>query len=499
MMDRCKAFVLIVVMVIFPPMSYASIITVYDAGGGAHQVNTTKQCTKKTTTCVTSTNGRCVKYHSMYDCAIPMKPVCKKWNNTVTCANVNTPPPGNGIDFTNQFANALGGVAAGATVNKIFKAKPDSCQKDLFCNECKGQPDPGLQKIMGAAAMASSIAGLTIAIMNGAAAIALSTAAMAGSTAAAISSAAGGIASGIASTLGASLGAISTLAAAAPYIAIAMVVVMYLVASTCHPSKLNGYGKWLGKSAKNLGTQCTSKFLGMCVQRTTWFCVFDNKFSFILAREIKKQLGRPWPAPPVVTAAGCNNIYITDLSRVDFSKMNLQDLFGNLQAQAQKTNFSPSAVGQKIKSFYGSGVTPPNVVSKPSPPSVAKTNAKAAKYNPAIHASMTANGWTGGTKPPTQAPAISGVGAMCADTPPHQVAYIKMNFFKAKPVSQIRQDVIAQFSKMVPKPPACNKATVPPQTMQNTFCYDKASVQNATINELAKMFALALCDMKPLP
>jgi len=474
-----------------PAVVQAQIITIKDSAGKPHQVNTQRDCKVTNETCTVYSNKRCVNWHRTWDCKVKKPAICSKWSTKTTCGNFQLPNNPNGLDFTKDFANALSGVAGGADVSKIFVSKPDSCTRDLICNECKGQPDPGVQKIIGATSMAFSIANYTMMIFEGAVTL--------GATSGALASMAQGVIAGMVDALGPAFGLVQSMAAIAPYIAIAAVLVSYLIAQSCRPTPLNGYAKWLGKSAHNLGTVCSSKVLGFCVQHRTWFCVYDNKFAYILAREIKKQLSKPWPAPGAsTTASSCNNIYLNDLSRVDFSKMNLTDLFGDLKKSARNAKFDPGQVGNKIKNFYNKGKPVPGTAGKAAAPNATQSNAKAATYDQNIQNYMSSVGWQKGTPPPNGMSKVSGLGAICAETQQNQRNYIKNNLFAGKTLAQIRADVLAQFKKITPAPPVCNKKANPPQTMQKNYCYDPNVIKTATLDELATLFALALCDMKPM-
>src|SRR3546814_15070322 len=47
----------------------------------------------------------------------------------------------------------------------------------------------------------------------------------------------------------------------------------------------------------NLGTYCSSSFLGICSTRRTAYCCFESKLSRILQEQGRVQLGKPWGAP----------------------------------------------------------------------------------------------------------------------------------------------------------------------------------------------------------
>lgn len=501
------------VMFITPCLANAQIITVYTADGTPHQIDTAKACTLQSSNCVATSNGRCVNTHKVWNCKVSKPKVCSKWATTTKCGTFAGPSGINGLDFTNSFASALAGVAAGAEVRNIFNAKVDSCKRNLLCNQCKGAPDPGLQKVMGAASLASTIASVPFTLISAGVTIAGIGTTTATSIGSALAQAGASMLTGIGAASGAAYTALNMLAAAGPYIAIASLVVTYLVSRKCQPTKLNGYAKWLGKSAQNLGTLCTNKFLGVCLTHTTYFCVYSNKFAYVLAREIKKQLqalyGRPaWPSPPP-TAAGCNNIYMSDLAKVDFSKMNLSDLFGNLQANAAKRSYSATAAAKRITAFYNMGTPLPGTTGKAAPPPAAQQQQQASQYNTTVHQQIAANGWGSGTAPaPTVNNGISNMSALCAAKPAQQIAYVKTNLFANKTISQIKSDIINRLKtmkwtdaagKLHIGAPQCKTNTNPPQTPATAFCYDKQAIMNATIDELAAMFAIALCDIKALP
>ncbi len=89
--------------------------------------------------------------------------------------------------------------------------------------------------------------------------------------------------------------------------------------------------------AKNLcifvGSRVKSKILGVVVSKENVFCCYPTKLGFAIQRGARAQLGKDFGS---AEEPRCEGLTPDELSRVDFSKIDLSDTFADIAASAQK-------------------------------------------------------------------------------------------------------------------------------------------------------------------
>jgi type-F conjugative transfer system mating-pair stabilization protein TraN len=96
-----------------------------------------------------------------------------------------------------------------------------------------------------------------------------------------------------------------------------------------------------GKCVK-VGTYCANRKLGVCIKKNTSFCCFNSRLSRLLQEHGKKQLKLSFGS---AEKPECRGFTPQELSQLDFSKMDLSELFEDIQK-----NFKP----QSAESITGS-------------------------------------------------------------------------------------------------------------------------------------------------
>jgi hypothetical protein len=82
-----------------------------------------------------------------------------------------------------------------------------------------------------------------------------------------------------------------------------------------------------------VGTYCAEKMLGVCTRKKSSFCCFGNKLSKLLNDQGRRQLGIGFGG---AEAPDCRGLTPEELSRIDMSRMDLSELYEEVQA-----NFKP--------------------------------------------------------------------------------------------------------------------------------------------------------------
>ena len=125
--------------------------------------------------------------------------------------------------------------------------------------------------------------------------------------------------------------------------------------------KLSGWGKDLGlvgcnaeevQLAENrrkglcveVGTYCAEKIpiTGICLRKKTNFCCFHSKLTKAIQEQGRRQLGMNFGAPET---PNCRGLTVEELTRIDFSKLNLTEAFSDLQPKLK----NPASMNQKLQ------------------------------------------------------------------------------------------------------------------------------------------------------
>lgn len=83
-----------------------------------------------------------------------------------------------------------------------------------------------------------------------------------------------------------------------------------------------------------VGSYCSQKVLGKCIQKKTTYCCFANKLVAQIQIQGRPQLGRGWGNPK---NPDCGGLTIHDLTRIDFSKIDLSGVFRDQLQKSMKT------------------------------------------------------------------------------------------------------------------------------------------------------------------
>jgi hypothetical protein len=86
-----------------------------------------------------------------------------------------------------------------------------------------------------------------------------------------------------------------------------------------------------------VGTYCAQKVLGKCIRKKTSYCCFPTKLSRILQVQGRGQLNIGWGEPK---EPQCRGFTVDELSRLDFEKLDLSELFAEITAKAKQVTQS---------------------------------------------------------------------------------------------------------------------------------------------------------------
>ncbi|WP_410517881.1 conjugal transfer protein TraN [Orientia tsutsugamushi] len=97
-----------------------------------------------------------------------------------------------------------------------------------------------------------------------------------------------------------------------------------------------------------IGTYCSSRIpiLGICLARKSTYCCFQSKLARIFQEEARKQLKMDFGTPEYPK---CRGLTVEELQKVDFTKINMDELFGDILTKAQNSMNKDIIAGIKDK------------------------------------------------------------------------------------------------------------------------------------------------------
>lgn len=100
-----------------------------------------------------------------------------------------------------------------------------------------------------------------------------------------------------------------------------------------------------------VGTYCSDKVLGVCVERKETHCCFESKLSRILQEQGRVQIGWPWASAKDETCAGFS---VDQFSRLDLSRMDFSEVYAEFVEAARLPDelATVSDMQAKIEAYY---------------------------------------------------------------------------------------------------------------------------------------------------
>ena len=138
--------------------------------------------------------------------------------------------------------------------------------------------------------------------------------------------------------------------AGGPY-AIAALATPFLTLFACSQDEMKLDIKDRMGFCHNVGSYCSSSFLGICKTRRTAYCCFASKLSRILQEQGRVQLGKPWGKPK---NEQCKGFTIEEFARLDLSRMDFTEVYADFIDAAKLPDEVQTAadIQEKIRNYY---------------------------------------------------------------------------------------------------------------------------------------------------
>lgn len=116
-------------------------------------------------------------------------------------------------------------------------------------------------------------------------------------------------------------------------IAVAVMVVMELM--SCEPEEQQlGMHKGAGLT-HYVGSKCSKKFLGACVERKQVYCSFNSKLAKIVNEQGRPQINKSWGT---AQSPNCSGFTVAEFSRIDFSRLDFTEFVDDVMRAAEIPN-----------------------------------------------------------------------------------------------------------------------------------------------------------------
>ena len=106
-----------------------------------------------------------------------------------------------------------------------------------------------------------------------------------------------------------------------------------------------------------LGSYCSSKFLGGCVEKKESYCCFNSRLSRIINEQGRSQIGKSWGG---AKSPNCTGFTPEELQSLDFGQMDLTEFYAEIQTKPLDTAAIQSAIQNRLVSDPSASYFPAN-------------------------------------------------------------------------------------------------------------------------------------------
>lgn len=102
-----------------------------------------------------------------------------------------------------------------------------------------------------------------------------------------------------------------------------------------------------------VGSYCSKKVLGVCVQKKQSYCCFNSRLARLVAVAGHAQLGKSWGSSK---NPSCGGFTTAEIALIDFSQINFSEVIGEFKSKVKIPDYAIGRAQEKIESYYA----PPN-------------------------------------------------------------------------------------------------------------------------------------------
>jgi conjugal transfer mating pair stabilization protein TraN len=130
------------------------------------------------------------------------------------------------------------------------------------------------------------------------------------------------------------------------YIAIAVMVIQELI--SCDQADQLTAIKKSENLCVALGSYCSKKFLGICLEKKEGYCCFNSRLARIIQQQGRAQLGKSWGS---AKSPECSGFTIAEFESLDFSRIDLTEFISEVQPKAMDVQALTERMNSRVQTM----------------------------------------------------------------------------------------------------------------------------------------------------
>lgn len=103
------------------------------------------------------------------------------------------------------------------------------------------------------------------------------------------------------------------------------------------------------KLCAKVGSYCSSKVLGVCVQKKESYCCYNSRLARLIAVEGRAQLAKPWGS---AKKPNCGGFTQEEIAAIDFSKIDFTEIISIIKPDLKSPDFAIERATTQINNYY---------------------------------------------------------------------------------------------------------------------------------------------------
>ncbi|WP_140846647.1 conjugal transfer protein TraN [Paracoccus sp. FO-3] len=99
----------------------------------------------------------------------------------------------------------------------------------------------------------------------------------------------------------------------------------------CSENELALMDRVAAKAAIYVGTYCSRRVLGVCLQRRRSYCTFNSQLAMVFQKEIRRLAGTDWGS---ARSPNCTGLRLDEMERIDWDRIDLSEAFEDMMNEA---------------------------------------------------------------------------------------------------------------------------------------------------------------------
>jgi hypothetical protein len=97
-----------------------------------------------------------------------------------------------------------------------------------------------------------------------------------------------------------------------------------------------------------LGSYCSKKFLGICLEKKEGYCCFNSRLARIIQEQGRSQLGKSWGS---AKAPECSGFTTAEFESLDFSRIDMTEFIREVQPKAMDVQALAERMNSRVQTM----------------------------------------------------------------------------------------------------------------------------------------------------